>query len=260
MAVVEEKMVIGDGYRLPYFDFGNGEKTFIIIPGSSMNSILASEEGIKNISAPYTDDFHIYVFDAPEDLDKVSGIDQFADIIADAAKALGIKEADVFGASMGGMIAQKLAIHHPNLVHSLTLASSMSRNNETSQKVISEWAGISEPEELARTINSYVYSKEYYNTYSDIFHAIESSATAEGVKRMHNLARMMKGFSAYDELDQIKCPVYVYAGSNDNTLGVEASIEIAKKLGCSIKVYDGYSHAVYDEFPNFYDEVFGNLK
>ena len=136
----------------------------------------------------------------------------------------------------------------------------MSRNNEMSKKVIYEWADINDPEELSRVVNTHVYSEEYYNTYSEAFHAIESNATADGVKRMHNLCRMMKEFSSYDELYRTKCPVYVFAGSKDNTLGVDASIEIAEKLGCDIKLYDGYSHAVYDEFPGFYDEVFNNLK
>lgn len=258
--VIEEKKVIGADYRLPYFDFGEGKKPFILIPGSSMTSILEVEDGIRKLFSPYTEDYHIYVFDVPEDLDAVSSIDRFADIIADASKELGINEADVYGASMGGMIAQKLAIRHPNLVHSLTLASSMSRNNELSKKVISEWADISEPEELARVVNMHVYSKEFYDAHSDAFYAYESHATVEGVNRMHNLARMIKQFSSYDELDQIKCPVYVFVGSDDNTLGVEASIEISEKLGCSIKIYEGCSHAVYDEFPGFYDEVFNNLK
>lgn len=253
-------MVIGKEHRLPYFDFGKGEKTFIIIPGSSMTSILDSQDGIKNLFAPYAEDYHIYVFDVPEDLDSVSGLDQFADIIADASKALNIDEADVFGASMGGMVAQKLAIRHPSLVHSLTLASSMSRNNELSKKVISEWLDTSEPEELARVVNAHVYSEEFYKTYAEAFHALESKATVEGVRRLHNIARMILDFSAYDELDQIKCPVYVFAGSKDNTLGVDASIEISEKLNCSIKVYEGYSHAVYDEFKGFYDGVFNNLR
>lgn len=258
--MIEEKMITGTKYRLPYFEFGKGEKSFILIPGSSMTSILNSEEGIKNLFAPYTEDFHIYVFDVPEDLDSITGIDQLADVIADASEALGIKEADVYGASMGGMIGQELAIRHPNLVGTLTLASSMSRNNELSKEVLGKWADTSEPEELARVANTHIYSEEYYKTYSEIFHGLEKSATADGVKRLHNLTRMMKVFSVYDELDQIKCPVYVFAGSKDNTLGVEASIEIAEKLGCFIKVYEGYSHAVYDELPGFYDGVFNNLK
>lgn len=259
-AVVEEKLVIGADYRLPYFTFGNGEKTFILLPGASMTSILGSEDGIKNLFAPYAEDYRIYVFDVPQDLNAITGIDQLADVIADASDALGIKEADVYGASMGGMIAQELAIRHPKLVHTLTLASSMSRNNELSKNVISGWAGTSDPEELAREVNKHVYSEAYYKTYEEIFHTLESSATVEGVMRLHNLTRMIEEFSVYDELEKIKCPVYVFAGSSDNTLGVEASREIAEKLGCFIKVYEGYSHAVYDEFPDFYNDVFANLK
>lgn len=258
--VVEDKLIISEKYRLPYFDFGKGERAFILLPGASMTSILDSEEGVKALFAPYTEDYHIYVFDAPQNLDSVTGIAQYADIIADASKALGIKKADVYGASMGGMIAQKLAIRHPSLVHSLSLASSMSRNSELSKKVVSKWAEISDPKELAKEVNVHVYSEEFYSTYSDAFHALEDSADAEGVKRLHNLARMISDFSTYDELDSIKCPVYVYAGSSDNTLGVEASIEIAEKLNCFKKVYVGYSHAVYDECPGFYDDVFANLK
>ena len=257
--MVEEKMIIGTEYRLPYFNFGKGEKAFILLPGSSMTSILNAEDGVKALFAPYTENYHIYVFDVPEDLDSIANIDQFADIIADASKELGIKEADVFGASMGGMIAQKLAIRHQELVRSLTLASSMSRNNEFSNEVISKWSNTSNPEELARVINTHVYSEEFYKNYEETFHALEGSATAEGVKRMHNLTRMIKDFSTYDELEQIKCPVNVFAGSKDNTLGVEASIEIANRLNCFIKIYDGYSHAVYDEYPDFYAGVFGRI-
>ena len=259
-AVVQEKLVIGTDYHLPYFAFGEGEKTFILLPGASMTSILESEDGVQALFAPYAEDYRIYVFDVPQELGTVTGIGQLADIVADASDALGIESAEVYGASMGGMIAQELAIHHPELVHSLTLASSMSRNNALSTEVISGWAAISDPEELARDVNTHVYSPEYYGTYEEIFHSLEAAATTDGVDRLHNLARMILDFSAYDALDQIKCPVYVFTGSSDNTLGVAASTEIAEKLGCFIKVHEGYSHAVYDEFPGFYDEVFANLK
>lgn len=38
------------------------------------------------------------------------------------------------------------------------------------------------------------------------------------------------------------------------------SILDAKKLNCYYKVYEGYSHAVYDECPGFYDDVFANIR
>ncbi len=253
-------MIITTEYSLPYFDFGKGDKDFILIPGSSMTSILEEAEGIKALFAPYTDDFHIYVFDVPTNLDLITSIGQFADIIADASSDLGIQKADVYGVSFGGMVAQELAIRHPGLVRSLTLASTMSRNNELSNEVISKWANTFNPEELAKELFSHVYSEQYYKKYEEAFHAIESNSTEEGVKRLHNINRIILEFSVYDKLDQIKCPVYVFAGSSDNTLGVEASIEIAEKLDCYIKIHENYSHAVYDEFPGFYDDVFANLK
>lgn len=81
-----------------------------------------------------------------------------------------------------------------------------------------------------------------------------------GKKREEKLARRSLKEKYNGRKKMITCPVYVFAGSKDNTLGVEGSIEIAEKLGCYIKVYDGYSHAVYDELPGFYDGVFSNLK
>lgn len=190
----------------------------------------------------------------------VRDMEQLGDIIADALVALGIKEADVYGASMGGMIAQEMAIHHPELVRSLMLASSMSRNNEMSGEVFTVWSDTDEPSELSKEVNTHVYSSEYYHTYEDIFHALERSATPEGVSRLHELVRLMQGFSACSALEQIGCPVYVFAGSCDNTLSAKALIEIAEKLGCFLKVHEGYSHAVYDENPGFYDDVFANLR
>lgn len=256
---VEDKMIVSKDYRLPYFSFGSGEKSFVLLPGASMTSILASEDGVKALFEAYTDEYTAYVFDVPEDLDSIKSIDQLADCIADALKALGIKSADVYGASMGGMIAQKLAINHSELVGTLSLASSMSRNNDLSKKVISGWNSISDPKELAKDVNIHVYSEELYEAYKETFEVMENNATEDGVKRLHNLTRMILEYNSYDELDKIKCPVYVYTGSKDNTLGVEASKETAEKLNCNIKVYEGYSHAVYDEYPGFYDEVFSNI-
>lgn len=256
---VEEEIIVSKDYRLPYFAFGEGDRCFVVLPGASMTSVLESKEGIKTLFEPYTDEYRIYVFDVPEDLDAINSIDQLGDIVADAMRALEIDKADIYGASLGGMTAQKLAINHPELVNTLSLASSMARNNDLSKRVISGWADISNPRELSKDVNMHVYSEELYTAYKETFEVMENNATEDGVKRLHNLVRLILDFDSYDKLDKIGCPVYVYAGSKDDTLGADASKEIAEKLNCFIKVYDGYSHAVYDEYAGFYDEVFNNL-
>ena len=57
--------------------------------------------------------------------------------------------------------------------------------------------------------------------------------------------------NAYDELERIKCPVFVIGGSEDKIVGEEASLEIAKKLNCDIYIYKDLGHAIYEEAKDF---------
>ena len=59
--------------------------------------------------------------------------------IAATMDILGITNADVFGVSQGGMIAQYLAIDRPDLVRKLVLAVTLSQNNDTVTQVVSSW-------------------------------------------------------------------------------------------------------------------------
>jgi 3-oxoadipate enol-lactonase len=52
-------------------------------------------------------------------------IEQMADDVASLCFELGIKKAHVVGSSMGGYIAQSLAVHHPQLINSIVLCNSV---------------------------------------------------------------------------------------------------------------------------------------
>ena len=56
--------------------------------------------------------------------------------------AAGIERAHVMGASMGGAIAQLLALRHPDRVRSLVLACTACRNHPWRRELLSEWAAI----------------------------------------------------------------------------------------------------------------------
>ena len=62
--------------------------------------------------------------------------------------------------------------------------------------------------------------------------------------------------NAYDELDKIKCPVFVIGGRQDKVVGGKASEEIAEKLGCEIYMYDNLGHAAYEEAKDFNKRVY----
>ena len=60
-----------------------------------------------------------------EDIDRLFSFEQMADDTAALLEKLGVKQADFFGYSEGGVVAQMLAIRHPTLVRKCILASTV---------------------------------------------------------------------------------------------------------------------------------------
>ena len=257
-APVEIKSVKNEDFEMNYFSFGNGEKTFVILPGASLKSVMRSADAVAAAYAGFAEKYTVYVFDWSSNLQKGYSIAQLADDTALAMKQLGIEQADVFGCSMGGMIAQYIAINNPELVHKLVLNSTMARNNEISLATLSEWKQLADAGDataLNRIVFKKVYSEAYYEQYKDIFKSMESDGTAEEMQRFSAMMDACVDMNSYNELDKISCPVLVMGSWKDLTLSPAGSIEIAEKLGCELYMYSGYSHAVYDEAPDYKERI-----
>ena len=69
--------------------------------------------------------------------------------------------------------------------------------------------------------------------------------------RFYHLIKVTVDFDVYDRLPEIKCPCFVSGSFKDMVLSGQGSVEIAEKLGCPMYMYDEYSHAVYDEAPDY---------
>ena len=236
---------------MEYIKFGNGTKTFIIIPGLSIHSIINSKDDIEKAFKDYTKDFTIYVLDRPKELKKDITIKDIADITAKQLEKLNIKNAYVFGASQGGMIAQELAINYPKLVSKLVLGSTLSKTNETFINVINNWlklANDKKENELLETFIKDVYSDNTYKNYKDVLIEANKNISEEEYQRFIILAKSCLTIKTYDNLDKIKCPVLVLGSNGDKVVTPNGSTQIADKLHCEIYMYDDtYGHGVYDE-------------
>ena len=76
------------------------------------------------------------------------------------------------------------------------------------------------------------------------------------VRRFTILAKACLTCNAYEELEKIKCPVFVIGGRKDQIVTGKASEEIAEKLGCRIYMYESLGHAAYEEAKDFNQRVF----
>jgi len=171
--------------------------------------------------------------------------------------------ADIFGVSQGGMIAQYLAIDRPDLVNQLVLAVTLSKNNETVERTVNDWIHITEQNNMKRLITDMaekMYSDIYVKRYKPFMSLLAVLQKPKNVPRFIALAKACLSCKAYDELDKIQCPVFVIGGMQDKVVSGEASLEIAKKLDCEIFMYDDLGHAAYEEAKDFNQRVYNFLQ
>ena len=90
-----------DTFTMDYFKFGQGERTLVIIPGLSVQSVMISANAVASAYQPLTNDFTIYVFDRRKELPASYSVREMARDAAEALRALGLHQASVFGASQG---------------------------------------------------------------------------------------------------------------------------------------------------------------
>lgn len=241
-------------FEMEYLSFGNGKKTFVMIPGLSIKSVILSAEAIENAYEQLCDDYTIYLFDRKKNIEADYSIENMADDTYEAINALGLKDIYLFGVSQGGMIALTMAIKHPDIAKAMIITSSASRICDFSKSQIKNWitlASKNEKEELAKVMAHDVYSEGTVSQYKEML--IEPSANASDyeISKFIKLATAILNYDVYEQLNKIKAPMFVIGAQNDNVLTANASVEIAEKTGCESYIYDGYSHAVYDEASDY---------
>ena len=116
-----------DAFSMDYVRFGSGKRTFVILPGLSVQSVMGARGAVAQAYDALTREFTVYLFDRRKELPAAYTVADMANDTAAAMRALGLKDVSLFGASQGGMIAQCIAIAHPDLIETLILGSTHAR-------------------------------------------------------------------------------------------------------------------------------------
>jgi pimeloyl-ACP methyl ester carboxylesterase len=245
-----------------YVAFGKGKKKLVVLPGLSDG--LATVKGkVLLLSAPYQrylKDYTVYMFSRKNDMQEGYSMEDMADDQVLAMKTLGIGRASVLGVSQGGMIAQCIAIRYPNLVEKLILAVTAPNANEVARDAVSGWmemAGRGDYKSLMVDTAEKMYSERYLSKNRKIFPMIAAFTKPKDYHRFLINANAILGFDAREELDRITCPTYIIAGSDDKTVGNDASHILNESIeGSRLYIYSGLGHGVFEEAKDFYDKVF----
>lgn len=240
--------------EMDYVVFGTGKKPLVMIPGLNVRGVKGAALSLAYMYRMFAKEYRVYVFDRKVDIPEGCTVREIAADLAEAMRMLDITNADVFGVSQGGMIAQYLAIDHPELVHKLVLGVTLSRNNDTVKRVIADWIAMTQRNDFDGFVQDMLikmYSDAYIRKYKWLLPLAAKFSKPKDFGRFIILAKACLTCNAYEELDKIQCPVFVIGGRQDKIVTGEASEEIAKRLTCECYMYEKLGHAAYEEAKDF---------
>ena len=245
-----------NGHDCDYISFGTGSDVLIMLPGVGDGFKTA-----KGVAIPFSimyrcfaRDFRVFVFNRRNRLLRGFTTKDMADDIAAIMDKMGIESACVFGVSQGGMIAQQMALRHPDKVKSLVLAVTASRPNEIMRDSLETWLRMADKDDY-KGIMLDTAERSYTGSYLDRgrkLNNVLALAKPKDYTRFRILCESCLEHDAYDDLAKVSCPVVVIGAGRDKVLGGEASAEIASAIpGAELYMYECYSHGVYEQAKDF---------
>ena len=245
------------GTTMDYIRFGIGERILVMLPGlgDGLRSMKGTALPMAFMYREFARDFTVYAFGRKNALPEGYTTRDMARDQAEAMEQLGIQKADIFGVSMGGMIAQHLAIDYPEKVNKLILTVTSSRPNPILTASIEEWVSSAKREDHTSLMDSNVrriYSDGYYRKNKWMVPIMGKLTKPKSYDRFYVQADACLTHDAYESLNQIQAPTLVIGGEKDISLGGDASREIAEKIpGAELRMYAQWGHGLYEEAKDF---------
>ncbi|MGA2320412.1 MAG: alpha/beta fold hydrolase [Solirubrobacteraceae bacterium] len=230
----------------------------LLIMGMSGTSLHWGEPFLDELRR----DFEVIVYDhrGVGTSSRLEGPVTIAELAEDAAgllAALGIDSAHVLGISMGGMVAQELALAHPERVRTLTLGCTYCGGEGSSfasrevQERLTEAMRSGDRERALRTAFELNVSAAFAADpdVRERFLAISRQrAVAVAVVMAQIQACLAHDTSA--RLALLEMPTLVVHGSRDEMIPVENGRLIASRIpGSSLEILDGVGHLFFWEQP-----------
>jgi pimeloyl-ACP methyl ester carboxylesterase len=195
--------------------------------------------------------------------------DMMSDVVA-LLDHLSIKQVDVVGASMGGMIAQLLAIHHPERVRTLTSIMSNTGNKNLpavaphiSKQLAVKPKSKSYEDRLAyhlnkwRVIGSPSYPADEQQLTAYVVSQLERGISAKGTIRQ--VLAILAASNRESQLKKIVIPSLVLHGDSDGLVHVEGGRATAQSIpNARLKIYAGMGHDLPTELvPEMVQDIVG---
>jgi len=162
---------------------------------------------------------------------------------------------------MGGMIAQRYALHYPDGIVSLTLACTYASPNLFCQRMFSMWAdtaAVMGVPHVMRDVLLWCFTQDLYNERRENLEEFEEAMRFMTMSVPAYLAQLavIQNFDTTKELDKLpNVPINVLVGEEDILIPVSLSKELHKLIPKSTWTAVKGGHGCCLEFPNEFNHA-----
>lgn len=181
--------------------------------------------------------------------------------MAELIRQLGVGPAHIVGSSTGGAIAQVMALEHPDVVRSITLASSWARSDDFFRhQFFVRRAALTEQgiRAYAELTALFLFSPAYIASHYEEVRAWCDMVATRGARAeiMAGRIDMIMRHDQYDRLGGIGVPTLVLVGRDDVCTPIHLSEEVASLIPRSELAVLDSGHLIYKENPQaFFERV-----
>lgn len=255
-----------NGINLYYKEYGQGE-ALILIPGMGVD-----HKGWLYQVPVFKRHYRVILFD-PRSLGRserprqLYDVKTMADDVLGLMDRLGIQRAHIMGHSLGGVVAQEIAVNHPERVIKLILVSSSLGKGEPQDfnPELLEVLGLKEGDtqidfsrlNVRRTLYALVgmtfNKKSYRKTMQFLSMLFFQPSKFEGLA---DQLKAVSDYSSRDKISQIKSPTLVITGAEDRLVSPHCSEVLAEKIpNAELMMVPGASHALNIETPYQFNQT-----
>ena len=228
-----------NGIRMHYEIAGAGDPVLMLAAVSMPGAMWAPQ--VKAL-APH---FRVVTFDnrgvGETDLppEPVYTMAQLADDAAALARQLKLTRVHVVGISMGGTIAQELALRHPALVRSLVLVSTWAKADARFVQVVESWMSLASrvpiEERYRHVFFPWLFSPAFFEKKDNVETAFRGAMAYPHQTKAEAIERQARGIFAWNgtrvaRLGTIKAPTLVVGGKHDVLTPPEFARALAKLI------------------------------